>query len=242
MLSPQQYAAPAVVTPQGEEAPLGSTAANVSPPDTATGVVLLIWVPLPSWPPPLAPQQYAAPAGVTPQVTPPPALTAANVSAAMLKLLLLAPARVVADAVRVYPVPGLLMLTFAKVATPFTAATVLVPARVPLAGLVPIATVMLVVAVVTVLPWASWTATCMAGVIPAPAAALLGCTAKMSFAAGPTPVGATGPLLLPEHPPSATPQSTTPTQSPPRASTAARRWRFFLSCICLDTHMLCGVY
>src|SRR5437667_10220703 len=81
----------------------------------------------------------------------------------MLKLLLLAPARVVADAVRVYPVPGLLMLTFAKVATPFTAATVVVPARVPLPGLVPIATVMLVVAAVTVLPWASWTATCTAG-------------------------------------------------------------------------------
>src|SRR5437667_3954539 len=104
----------------------------------------------------------------------------------MLKLLLLAPARVVADAVRVYPVPGLLMLTFAKVATPFTAATVLVPARVPLAGLVPIASVMLVVAVVTVLPWASWTVTCTAGVIAAPAAALLGSTVNTTFAAGPT--------------------------------------------------------
>src|SRR5437773_1974641 len=185
MLSPQQYAAPAVVTPQGEEAPLGSTAANVSPPDTATGVVLLIWVPLPSWPPPLAPQQYAAPSGVTPQVTPPPARTAANVSAVMLKLLLLAPVSVVADAVRVYPVPGLLMLTFAKVATPFTAATVVVPARVPLAGLVPIASVMLVVAVVTVFPWASWTVTRTAGVFAAPAAALLGCTVKTRFAAAP---------------------------------------------------------
>src|SRR5438132_14262327 len=70
------------------------------------------------------------------------------------------------------------MLTFAKVATPFTAAAVLVPARVPLPGLVPIATVMLVVAVVTVLPWASWTATCTAGVIAAPAAVLLGCTVR----------------------------------------------------------------
>src|SRR2546430_16111508 len=78
------------------------------------------------------------------------------------------------------------MLTFAKVATPFTAAAVLVPARVPLPGLVPIATVMLVVAVVTVLPWASWTATCTAGVIAAPTAVLLGCTAKASFAAAPT--------------------------------------------------------
>src|SRR2546427_39031 len=57
------------------------------------------------------------------------------------------------------------MLRLEKVATPLTAATVVVPERVPLAGLVPIATVMLVVAVITVLPWASWTATCTAGVI-----------------------------------------------------------------------------
>src|SRR5438128_5910455 len=78
------------------------------------------------------------------------------------------------------------MLRFAKVATPLTAATVGVPARVPLAGLVPIASVMLVVARVTVLPWASWTVTCTAGVIAAPAAALLGCTVKTTFAAAPT--------------------------------------------------------
>src|SRR5438874_1118235 len=104
----------------------------------------------------------------------------------MLKLLLVAPVRVVADAVSVYPVPGLLMLTFAKVATPLTAATVVVPARVPLAGLVPIASVMLVVAVITVLPWASWTATCIAGVIAAPAAALLGCHVYALFARAPT--------------------------------------------------------
>src|SRR6266480_737373 len=103
----------------------------------------------------------------------------------MLKLLLVAPVRVVADAVRVYPVPELLMLRFAKVATPLTAATVLVPARIPLAGLVPIASVMLVVAVVTVLPWASWTATCTAGVFIAPAPALLGCTVKTTFAPAP---------------------------------------------------------
>src|SRR5438034_261031 len=98
------------------------------------------------------------------------------------------------------------MLTFAKVATPLTAATVVVPASAPLAGFVPIATVMLVVAVVTVLPCASWTATCTAGVFAAPAVALLGCTVKASFAAAPTPVGWTGPDGL--HPPSARPQST----------------------------------
>src|SRR5947199_9328193 len=80
------------------------------------------------------------------------------------------------------------MLRFANVATPLTAAPVVVAERVPLAGLVPIATVMLVVAVVTALRWASWTATCTAGVIAAPATALLGGTAKTSFAAGPTPM------------------------------------------------------
>src|SRR5437588_386237 len=78
------------------------------------------------------------------------------------------------------------MLRFAKVATPLTAAAVVLPGRDPLAGLVPIASVMLVVAVVTVLPWASWTATCTAGVFPAPTTALLGCAVKTSFAAAPT--------------------------------------------------------
>src|SRR5216117_3750185 len=108
------------------------------------------------------------------------------------------------------------MLRFAKVATPLSAATVVAPERVPLAGLVPIATVMLVVAVVTVLPWASWTVTCTAGVFIAPAAAVLGCTVKTTFAAGPTPVGWVGPALLPAHPPSATPQSATPNQNAQR--------------------------
>src|SRR2546429_686889 len=130
----------------------------------------------------------------------------------MLKPLLMAPVRLVAEAMRVYPLPALSILKFAKVATPLTAATVVVPERVPLAGLVPIATAMLGVAVVTVLPWASWTATCMAGVIPAPAAALLGCTVKTSFAAAPTPVWA-GPTLFLAHPPTATPHSATPSQN-----------------------------
>src|SRR2546423_13789406 len=71
---------------------------------------------------------------------------------------------------------------------------------------------MLVVAFVTMLPWASWTVTCTAGVIAAPAAALLGCTVKASFAA----VGWTGPEVLPEHPPSATPHSATPSQNAQR--------------------------
>src|SRR5207248_1292243 len=115
----------------------------------------------------------------------------------------------VAVTVSVYPVPVLLRLKVENVATPLTAAIVFVPASVPLTGLVPIATVMLVAAVVTVLPCASWTATCTAGVFAAPAAALLGCTVKASFAGGGGGGGGgTGPALLPEHPATATPQST----------------------------------
>src|SRR2546425_103312 len=78
------------------------------------------------------------------------------------------------------------MLRLEKVARRLREATVVGPGSAALGGLAPIATVMLVVAVVTVLPWASWTATCAAGVIAAPAAALLGCTVKTSFAAAPT--------------------------------------------------------
>src|SRR5437588_344517 len=62
---------------------------------------------------------------------------------------------------------------------------------------------MLVVAVVTVLPWASWTVTCTAGVFIAPAAALLGCTVKTTFAAGPVLVG--NALLLAPPMPAALP-------------------------------------
>src|SRR2546430_1114040 len=105
-----------------------------------------------------------------------------------LNTLLVAFVRLVADAVSVYPPAAGLRLSVEKVATPLTAATVVVPKRVPLAGLVPIATAMLVVAVVTVLPWASWTVTCTAGVIAAPATVLVGCTVKTSFAAAPTPM------------------------------------------------------
>src|SRR6266566_10011771 len=57
-----------------------STAAKLSPPVTATGLVRFVVVPSPSWPLSLSPQQYAAPAVVTPQVWKLPALTAAKVS------------------------------------------------------------------------------------------------------------------------------------------------------------------
>src|SRR5512140_1965043 len=70
-----------------------------------------------------------------------------------------------------------------NVATPATADTVVVPDSVPPPGLVPIATVMLAVEVVTVLPNASCTATCTAGTMETPADALLGWTMNASFEA-----------------------------------------------------------
>src|SRR5438094_7995065 len=71
-----------------------------------------------------------------------------------------------------------------KVATPPDAATVVVPDSVPPPGLVPIATVMLAVELVTVLPKASCTVTCTAGEMLAPAVAFVGWTVKASrFAA-----------------------------------------------------------
>src|SRR5262249_14722938 len=81
------------------------------------------------------------------------------------------------------PVPGWLMLRFGKVATPLTAVTVAVPDRVPRAGLVSIATVMLVLALVTVFPSASCTVTATVGLIAASAAAPVGCTVKASLVA-----------------------------------------------------------
>ena len=63
---------------QGDPLP-SLTRVKLRPPDTGTGVVLLVAVPLPSEPYVLFPQQYAAFAVVTPQV-PPTALTDANAS------------------------------------------------------------------------------------------------------------------------------------------------------------------
>src|SRR5512140_229985 len=68
-----------------------------------------------------------------------------------------------------------------NVATPATAATVVVPDSVPPPGLVPIATVTLAVELVTLFPNASCTATCTAGAMAPPAGALLGCTVKASL-------------------------------------------------------------
>src|SRR3989442_14560900 len=68
------------------------------------------------------------------------------------------------------------MLRFAKLASPFVAATVVVPANVPSPGLLPSATVTVPVKVVTVFPSPSCAVTCTAGAIAAPAAVLAGCT------------------------------------------------------------------
>src|SRR6184192_3727468 len=75
------------------------------------------------------------------------------------------------------------MLNPENVATPAEAATVAVPASVPLPGFVPIATVTFPVNPVAVFPCASCAVTWTAGVMLAPATALVGWTVKTSFAA-----------------------------------------------------------
>src|SRR5438128_6327917 len=77
------------------------------------------------------------------------------------------------------------MLSPEKVATPATAGSVLVPDKVPVLGFVPIATVMLPVNPVAVLPLPSWAVTSTAGVIAAPATVFVGSTLKTSAVAVP---------------------------------------------------------
>src|SRR5213592_2307614 len=77
------------------------------------------------------------------------------------------------------------MLNPEKVATPATAAMVLVPDKVPLLGFVPIATVMFPVNPVAVFPLPSWAVTSTAGVIAVPAVVVLGCTLNTNCAAEP---------------------------------------------------------
>src|SRR5262245_8555704 len=67
--------------------------------------------------------------------------------------------------------------------TPLTADTVIVTESVPPAALLPLATVLLAVELVTVFPKVSCTVTCTAGEMAAPAVALVGCTVKASFEA-----------------------------------------------------------
>src|SRR5438132_9657453 len=80
------------------------------------------------------------------------------------------------------------MLNPEKVATPATAATVLVPDRVPVLGFVPIATVMFPVNPLAVLPPASWAVTSTAGVIAVAAVVVLGCTENTICVAVPAPM------------------------------------------------------
>src|SRR5512142_2403152 len=79
------------------------------------------------------------------------------------------------------------MLRCANDATPDTAGCVRVPAKVPVEGFVPMATVTLVVlSVVTRFPPASRTSTCTAGVMAAPGGVLDGCTRNPTSVADPT--------------------------------------------------------
>ena len=74
----------------------------------------------------------------------------------------------------------MLMLSVEKLATPPTAATVTEPERLPLAGLVPIATVTLPVKLVTAFPRALCATTSTDGLMASCAVLLLGATAKAS--------------------------------------------------------------
>src|SRR2546430_1540628 len=92
------------------------------------------------------------------------------------------------------------MLRVENIATPLAAATVVVPARAPPRGFVPIAAVTLPLNPVAVLPCASWTVPCTAGVIVAPAVVLVGCTVNTSWLAGPG-VMVNGADVAPAQPP-----------------------------------------
>src|SRR5437773_2509678 len=98
---------------------------------------------------------------------------------------------------RVGPVRALSMLRPGNLATPATAATVLVPDKVPLLGFVPIATVMFPVNPLAVLPLASWAVTSTAGVIAAPAVVVLGCTLNTNCVAPPAVILNAALVVLP---------------------------------------------
>src|SRR5256885_466282 len=86
---------------------------------------------------------------------------------------------------RLRPAPFPSTPLLGSVATPLTAAWVRVPARAPLPGFVPIATVIFPVNPVAVLPLPSWAVTSTAGVIAAPAVEVLGCTENTNWVAVP---------------------------------------------------------
>jgi hypothetical protein len=100
----------------------------------------------------------------------------------ILNELLVAPVNPVLLAVKVYPVPALSMDRLLNVATPLTAAAVVVPLSVPLLGFVPIATVTLAVLLVR-LPFESRIRTVTEGAIGCPPAAFVGCCATANCVA-----------------------------------------------------------
>src|SRR5512143_330810 len=77
------------------------------------------------------------------------------------------------------------MLSPGNVATPFTAAMVAVPDRVPPPAFVPIATVTFAAYAVATFPLASSAVTLTAGAIAAPAVAVVGCCVKTRWVAAP---------------------------------------------------------
>src|SRR5216117_2972512 len=89
------------------------------------------------------------------------------------------------------------MLRFGNAATPATAAAVVVPDSVPPPALEPIVTLTLPANPVATLPSASCAVTCTAGVIAAPAVAVVGCTLKTSTLGAP----AAATLDVPERAP-----------------------------------------
>src|SRR5207237_7818973 len=99
----------------------------------------------------------------------------------ILKPLLVAGFRPVAVALSAELVPALLALKSTKLATPFTAATVVVPLSVLPPGLLPSATVTLPVKLGTGFPAGSSAVTCTAGLIAATPTVFDGCTVKASW-------------------------------------------------------------
>ena len=83
----------------------------------------------------------------------------------------------------VEPVPALLIERFEKVATPLTALTVFVPARVQPPACVPIATVTAPANEVTTIPFVSSADTCTAGMIGWPACVDVGCVVNANCVA-----------------------------------------------------------
>src|ERR1041385_131232 len=102
------------------------------------------------------------------------------------------------------------MLKPGKLATPFVAATVVVPLSAPPPGFVPIATVTFAAKVGSVFPRSSWAATCGAGVIGDPATVLVGWIVRTRWVAAPAVIVNGLLVALARVPPAATRGSPVP--------------------------------